>query len=75
MAVQDFISMVSAHAAEIADTNFIKAVNNVTATDKFGKIVIAFAKTKNAYLIYILCKLIYLIKYKSQKFFFKLKEL
>ena len=70
-----FTQKINSIKAEIKDENFLKAVNNVTANDKFGKIVIAFAKTKNAYLIYILCKLIYLIKYKLQKFFFKLKKL
>ena len=61
--------------SEISCPDFIKAVNNSTAGDKFGKIVITVAKTGNVYLVYMLCKLIYLIKYKLQKLFFRLKGL
>lgn len=71
----NFTQKINIIKSEIAEENFVEAVNNSSAGDRFGKIVISTAKTKNAYLVYILCRIMYSVKYKSQKLFLKLKKI
>jgi hypothetical protein len=44
----NFAQKIKIIKSEITEPDFVKAVNNSSAGDRFGKIVISTAKTKNA---------------------------
>ena len=61
-------------ATELADENFVSAAANAAAPGRNAKLVITAAKSGSVNRVYIFCRLSYILKFKMQKLFLRVRQ-